>query len=224
MASGSVGRDRFPDLAALAKQNAECNGLAARVTAVPLDVAAPARPLLRPGSGPNDRARLMIRRSTIRAAIVPRPRLGPASPMRVRTGRSPLWRRSRRGCAPARDLTLIWRAEGLADTRRAGPAFGGVACCDSRKARRGGNPGSWCGHEGEQGAACDVAGLDPHDQAGRPTPESRSDIACRRRVATGERLELCLLRMRRCLAMQRPLGHSLVIRPSARAALRLRSR
>jgi tRNA1(Val) A37 N6-methylase TrmN6 len=119
-----------PKLAALADENVRLNGLEARVRAVTLDVAAPARGFAAAGLGAdsitavlmnppfNDPARQRASPDAARALAhtAPRSLLVPWVKTAARLLRA-------RGT-----LTLIWRADGLADVLAAlAPAFGALA-------------------------------------------------------------------------------------------------
>ncbi len=119
-----------PRLAALAAENARLNGMEARVRAVTLDVAAPARAFASAGLAADSVARVLMnppfndpgrQRSSPDVAralahAAPRSLLGPWVKAAARVLRA-------RGT-----LTLIWRADGLADVLAAlAPAFGAVA-------------------------------------------------------------------------------------------------
>ncbi len=119
-----------PKLAALADENVRLNGLEARVRAVTLDVAAPARAFAAAGLDAdsitavlmnppfNDPSRQRVSPDAARALAhaAPRSLLGPWVKTAARLLRA-------RGT-----LTLIWRADGLADVLAAlAPAFGAPA-------------------------------------------------------------------------------------------------
>lgn len=119
-----------PKLAALAEENARLNRMEARVRAVALDVAAPARAFAAAGLGPDSVVRVLMnppfndpnrQRSSpdaarARAHAAPRSLLMPWIKTAARLIRA-------RGT-----LTLIWRADGLADVLAAlAPAFGAAA-------------------------------------------------------------------------------------------------
>jgi len=117
-----------PALAALAAGNAERNGLADRVTSVALDVNAPARAFAAAGLQHADRVLMNPPfNDPARHNISPnaRRRLAHAAKADVLPG----WIRAAARLLPARGvLTLIWRADGLADVLAAlGRNFGGVA-------------------------------------------------------------------------------------------------
>lgn len=118
-----------PDLAALAAENARVNGLAARVRSVVLDVAAAAPAFAAAGLAPESVARVLMNppfNDPVRQRASPdrQRRLaheGPAGTLGawVRTGARLL--------RPGGTLTLIWRADGLADVVHAlEAAFGAV--------------------------------------------------------------------------------------------------
>ena len=119
-----------PALAVLAAGNAERNGLAGRVTSVALDVNAPARAFAAAGLQPGSANRVLMNppfNDPARQNISPnaRRRLAHAAAADV----LPVWIRAAARLLPARGvLTLIWRADGLADVLEAlSRAFGGVA-------------------------------------------------------------------------------------------------
>ena len=119
-----------PHLAALAGENARLNGLDARVRAVVLDVAAPPRAFAGAGLGADSAARVLmnppfndpsLQRSSPdtgrrRAHAAPRPALA-------------IWiKAAARLLRPRGMLTLIWRADGLADVLATiAPVFGAIA-------------------------------------------------------------------------------------------------
>jgi tRNA1(Val) A37 N6-methylase TrmN6 len=119
-----------PDLVALATQNAQLNGLAARVKSITLDAVAPARAFAAAGLVPESVARVLMnppfndpvwqqtspdRRRSL-AHVAPREALA-------------TWiRTAARLLRPRGTLTLIFRADGLTDLMRALDAdFGAVA-------------------------------------------------------------------------------------------------
>jgi tRNA1(Val) A37 N6-methylase TrmN6 len=115
------------DLAAIATENAHSNGLAARVDCVVLDAAAPARAFAAAGLGPESIARVLMNPpfhdpARQRASPDRQRRLAHVAP----GGMLPAWTRTAARLLRARGtLTLIWRADGLADVLRAlGSAFG----------------------------------------------------------------------------------------------------
>jgi tRNA1(Val) A37 N6-methylase TrmN6 len=119
-----------PDLAALAAENAELNGLAARVKSLTLDAAAPARAFAAAGLGPDSVARVLMNppfNDPVRQNTSPdrRRRLAHAAPRETLAA----WIRSAaRLLRPRGTLTLIFRADGLVDLARMLDAvFGAVA-------------------------------------------------------------------------------------------------
>ena len=116
-------------LAALAAENAQVNGLAARVGSIVLDVAAPARAFAAAGLAPESMARVLMNppfNDPARQRTSPdrQRRLAHAGP----SGTLAAWiKTGARLLRPGGTLTLIWRADGLADVLRAlDAAFGGV--------------------------------------------------------------------------------------------------
>ncbi len=116
-------------LAALAAENARLNGLAARIDTVVLDVGAPARAFAAAGLDADSIARVLMN------PPFNDPRRQRSSPDRQRrlahvAARETLvtWiRTAARLLRPRGTLSLIWRADGLADVLAAlGPAFGAV--------------------------------------------------------------------------------------------------
>jgi tRNA1(Val) A37 N6-methylase TrmN6 len=162
-------------LAALARDNAVRNRLADRVTVAALDVAAPARRFTAAGLAP----------ATLSCVLMNPPFNDPArqnaSPDARRrlahvasAGTLAQWmRRARWLLAPSGRLTLIWRADGLADVLGASVGFGGLAVLPI--------------HPRPKAAAIRILvravkdsraplallpGLTLNDTAGRPTPEA----------------------------------------------------
>jgi tRNA1(Val) A37 N6-methylase TrmN6 len=118
-----------PDLATLAAENAQLNGLAARVRSVSLDAAAPARAFVAAGLAPDQVDRVLMNppfNDPMRQASSPdrRRRLAHAAP---RETLGPWIRTAARLLRPNGTLTLIFRADGLIDLGRALEAgFGAV--------------------------------------------------------------------------------------------------
>jgi tRNA1(Val) A37 N6-methylase TrmN6 len=116
-------------LAALAAENAQVNGLAARVGCTVLDVAAPARAFAAAGLAPESMARVLMNPPFNDPA---RQRTSPDRQRRLAHagsgGTLAAWiKTAARLLRPGGTLTLIWRADGLADVLRAlAAAFGGV--------------------------------------------------------------------------------------------------
>jgi tRNA1(Val) A37 N6-methylase TrmN6 len=123
-----------PKLAALAGENAQLNRMEARVRAVALDIAAPARAFAAAGLGPDSVARVLMnppfndpdrQRASPNAARA----LAHAAPRSLLLPSLVPWIKTAARLVRARGtLTLIWRADGLADVLAAlAPAFGAVA-------------------------------------------------------------------------------------------------
>lgn len=124
--------ERDPELAALAAANAQRNGLAARVRAAALDVAAPAQDFVAAGLPPGC-ARHVIMNPPFsdgqRQQRSPDP-LRAAAHVGGDAGLAAWCGTARRLLAPGGTLTLIWRADGLAAVLAALAAgFGAVAVC-----------------------------------------------------------------------------------------------
>jgi tRNA1(Val) A37 N6-methylase TrmN6 len=109
-----------PDLAALAAQNAELNGWAARVKSLTLDAAAPARAFAAAGLAPDSVARVLMNppfNDPVRQRTSPdrRRRLAHAAPRETLAA----WiRTAARLLRPRGTLTLMFRADGLVDLAR----------------------------------------------------------------------------------------------------------
>jgi tRNA1(Val) A37 N6-methylase TrmN6 len=118
-----------PELAALAAENAELNGLAARVNSINLDVAAPARAFAAAGVVPDRVDRVLMNppfNDPVRQRTSPdrRRRLAHAAP---RESLAAWIRTAARLLRPNGTLTLIFRADGLVDLGRAlDTGFGAV--------------------------------------------------------------------------------------------------
>ena len=165
-------------LARLAAQNAQINGLATRVTSAVLDVAAPTRAFAAAGLGPGSVARVLMNPPFNDPA---RQRASPDRRRRlahVGSGSTlPVWiKTAARLLRPRGTLTMIWRADGLAEVLQAlAPAFGAATVLPI--------------HPGEEQAAVRVLvratkasraplvllpGLVLNDRAGRPTAQAES--------------------------------------------------
>jgi tRNA1(Val) A37 N6-methylase TrmN6 len=110
-----------PVLAGLAAENARLNGLETRVSSMVLDVAAPARAFAAAGLAPETAARVLMNPPfndpvRQRASIDPQRRLA-----HVRSGGTlPAWvKTAARLLRPRGTLTMIWRADGLAEVLQA---------------------------------------------------------------------------------------------------------
>jgi tRNA1(Val) A37 N6-methylase TrmN6 len=110
-----------PDLAALAAENAQLNGLAARVKSITLDAVAPARAFAAAGLVPESAARVLMNppfNDPVRQKSSPdrRRRLAHAAPREALAA----WiRTAARLLRPRGTLTVIFRADGLVDLGRA---------------------------------------------------------------------------------------------------------
>ena len=119
-----------PKLAALAGENARLNRLDARVGMAVLDVAAPPRAFAGAGLGPDSAARVLMNPpfndpSRQRSSPDTGRRLAHAAP---RPALATWVRTAVRLLRPRGTLTLIWRADGLADVLATiAPAFGAIA-------------------------------------------------------------------------------------------------
>lgn len=117
-------------LAALARENADRNGLTDRADVAALDVAAPAQQFVAAGIEPKTAAYVLMNPPFNDPA---RQKLSPDAGRRLAYAgsRDTLVQWIRRAAwllAPSGTLTLIWRADGLADVlAAAGDEFGGVA-------------------------------------------------------------------------------------------------
>ena len=116
-----------PVLAGLAAQNARLNGLETRVSSMVLDVAAPARAFAAAGLAPETAARVLMNPpfndpARQRASVDPQRRLAHAGS----GGTLPAWvKTAARLLRPRGTLTMIWRADGLAEVLQAlASAFG----------------------------------------------------------------------------------------------------
>jgi tRNA1(Val) A37 N6-methylase TrmN6 len=117
-----------PALVALAAINAERNGLAARVNAVCLDVAARHADLAAAGLAAGSAERVLMN-PPFNAPTNPSPEPGRRVARSARPAALPQWTRTAaRLLRPGGVLTLIWRADGLDDVLAAlAPAFGAVS-------------------------------------------------------------------------------------------------
>ena len=103
------------ELAALAAANAERNGLAARVRTAVLDLAAPARAFAAAGLAPESVARALMNppfNDPVRQRARPPP---PPCPTGAHGTLGAWIKTAARLLRPSGTLTLIWRADGLAD-------------------------------------------------------------------------------------------------------------
>jgi tRNA1(Val) A37 N6-methylase TrmN6 len=119
-----------PSLTALAADNAARNGLSSRVKAVTLDVAGPPRAFAAAGLTPGSADRVLMN-PPFHDSV--RQKLSPDAARRLAHAATsdllPVWIGAAARLLSARGvLTLIWRADGLADVLAAlGRAFGGLA-------------------------------------------------------------------------------------------------
>ena len=122
--------DIDPALVKLASHNAEKNSLAERVISIALDIGAPARAFANAGLTPGSAHRVLMNPPFNDAA---RQNTSPDARRRLAHVAAPdvlaVWARAAARLLRARGvLTLIWRADGLADVLQAlGGGFGGVA-------------------------------------------------------------------------------------------------
>jgi tRNA1(Val) A37 N6-methylase TrmN6 len=166
------------DLAALAAENARLNGVAERVSAAVLDVAAPARAFAAAGLAPESVARVLMNppfNDPARQRESPdhRRRLAHADPGGTLAG----WiKTAARLLHPRGTLTLIWRAVGLGEVVRAlDPAFGGVTVLPVHS--KAGEPAIRILVRATKASRAPLAllpGLVLNDCAGRPTAESEA--------------------------------------------------
>jgi tRNA1(Val) A37 N6-methylase TrmN6 len=166
------------DLVALATENAQLNGLAERVDAVVLDAAAPAPAFAAAGLGSQSVARVLMTPpfndpARQRASPDRRRRLAHAAP----GGTLPAWiKTAARLLRPRGTLTIIWRADGLADVLRAlDSAFGAATVLPIHS-----RPGDAAIRVLVRAARASRApltmlpGLVLNDRAGRPTAQAES--------------------------------------------------
>lgn len=120
--------DIDPELAALAEGNATRNGLAARVRAVCLDVAASSDAFAAVGLAPESADRVLMN-PPFNAPQNPSPDRGRRMARTAAPETLALWlRTAARLLRPAGAVTLIWRADGLGDVLAAlGGDFGAVS-------------------------------------------------------------------------------------------------
>jgi tRNA1(Val) A37 N6-methylase TrmN6 len=166
------------ELAALAAENARLNGLAARVRAVALDVAAPARAFAAADLGPESVERVLMNppfNDPLRQRASPdgRRRLAHTGPR----GTLAAWTKTAARCLrPRGTLSMIWRAEGLAEVLTAlEPAFGAVTVLPVHG--RTGEPAIRVLVRATKASRAPLAllpGLALSDGSGRPTPEAES--------------------------------------------------
>jgi tRNA1(Val) A37 N6-methylase TrmN6 len=166
------------DLAALAVENARLNGLAARVSAAVLDVAAPTRAFVAAGLAPESVARVLMNppfNDPVRQRQSPddRRRLAHADP----GGTLGAWiKTAARLLHPRGTLTLIWRADGLGEVVRAlDPAFGAATVLPVHS--KAGEPAIRILVRATKASRAPLVllpGLVLNDCAGRPTAQSEA--------------------------------------------------
>jgi tRNA1(Val) A37 N6-methylase TrmN6 len=166
------------ELVALAEENARRNGLAARVRALALDVAAPARAFAAGGLGPQSVERVLMNppfNDPLRQRASPdrQRRLAHTGPR----GTLAAWTRTATRCLrPRGTLTVIWRAQGLAEVLSAlEPAFGAVTILPVHG--KAGEPAIRilvCATKASRGPLSLLPSLVLADGSGHPTPEAES--------------------------------------------------
>jgi len=164
------------ELAALAAENAQNNRLAARVSTAVLDVAAPARAFAAAGLAAEKAARVLMNPPFNDPA---RQRPSPDRHRRAAhsTPDATVWfKTAARLLHPRGTLTLIWRADGLADVLHAlEPGFGGAMVLPVHG--RAGEPAIRVLVRATKGSNAPLAllpGLALNDTAGRPTAEAEA--------------------------------------------------
>ena len=165
-------------LAALAGENAQRNGLAARVRAAVLDVAAPARAFAAVGLAPESVARVLMNppfNDPARQRTSPdrQRRLAHAGPGGTLTA----WiKTAARLLRPRGTLTMIWRADGLTHVLRAlDGAFGAAMVLPVHpKPEEPAIRVLLCATKASRAPLVLLPGLVLNDRAGRPTAEAES--------------------------------------------------
>jgi tRNA1(Val) A37 N6-methylase TrmN6 len=164
-----------PDLAALAEENARRNGLADRVTARVLDVAAPTRAFAAAGLAAGSAQHVLMNPpfhdpGRHRVSSDPRRRVAHAA------ARPNAWVGcARRLLASGGTLTLVWRADGLAEVLAGLDGFGGVAVLPVHP-----RPNAAAirilvrAEKGSRAPLSLLAGLVLNDGAGHPTAEAEA--------------------------------------------------
>ena len=161
------------DLVALATENARRNGLADRVSAVVLDVAAPTRAFAAAGLGTGCAARVLMNPpfndpGRTQASPDPRRRLAHAAPRETISA----WMNAAvRLLAPDGVLTLIWRADGLGDVMAAMMGKLALDAILPIRPRPSAQPIRVIVRalKGAHGRLAVLPGLDLNDDQGRPT-------------------------------------------------------
>ena len=167
-----------PELSALATENIRRNGFEERVTAVALDATAPAEAFAAAGTAPGSADRVLMNppfNSAVRQNVSPEPqrRLAHAAS----EGSLSAWvATADRLLNSAGVLTMIWRADGLAEVLAALEGrFGGVAILPVHG--RIGEPAIRILVRAEKGSRAPLAllpGLCLNDEDGRPTAEAEA--------------------------------------------------
>jgi tRNA1(Val) A37 N6-methylase TrmN6 len=179
------------DLAALAAENAQRNGLAARVRTVVLDVAAPARTFAAAGLAAESFMRVLMNPpfndpSRHRLSPDARRRLAHAAPRATLVA----WTKAAaRLLRPRGTLSLIWRPDRLADVLTAlEPGFGGVTLLPVHP-----KPGEAAirllvrAVKASRAPLTLLPGLVLNDPAGRPTAEAEAVLRDGAALVLGER-------------------------------------
>jgi tRNA1(Val) A37 N6-methylase TrmN6 len=176
-------------LAALATENARRNGLDARVRTVVLDVTAPARVFAAAGLGPQCCVRVMMNPPFNDAARHQRSpdarrRLAHVAP---RDTLSRWIKTAARLLRPGGTLTLIWRADGLAEVLAAlDPAFGAITLLPVHP-----RPGQGAirilvrAAKASRAPLAMLPGLILNDDDGRPTAEAEAVMRAGQPLALG---------------------------------------
>lgn len=169
-------------LAALATKNVQLNGLAARVSVAVLDATAPARAFAAVGLAPESIARVLMNppfNDPVRHRASPdrQRRLAHLSAHAGSGGMLATWVKSAaRLLRPRGTLSMIWRADGLADVLRAlGPAFGDVTVLPVHaKAGEAAIRILVRAAKASRAPLALLPGLVLNDRSGRPTVEAQS--------------------------------------------------
>lgn len=169
-------------LAALATKNVQLNGLAARVSVAVLDATAPARAFAAVGLAPESIARVLMNPpfndpARHRASPDRQRRLAHLSAHAGSGGMLATWVKSAaRLLRPRGTLSMIWRADGLADVLRAlGPTFGDVTVLPVHaKAGEAAIRILVRAAKASRAPLALLPGLVLNDRSGRPTVEAQS--------------------------------------------------
>ncbi|HEY7247465.1 MAG TPA: methyltransferase [Xanthobacteraceae bacterium] len=165
-------------LAALARENVELNGLAARVEVANLDAAASARVFAAAGLAPQSQNRVLMNppfNDPVRQRASPDPRRRSAH-VGAHGALSAWMRTAARLLRPSGTLTVIWRAQGLREVLDAlAPGFGGASVLPIHSKE--GQPALRVivrAVKGSRAALSLLPGFVLNDAAGRPTAEAES--------------------------------------------------